>query len=162
MKNSLKISTPTDREIVMTRDFDAPRKLVWDAWTQPELVKRWLGVQGGWTLALCEIDLRVGGRSRYVWRNAEGGSMGLTLICRELIVPEKIVSTERFDEAWYPGEAVGTLLFVERAGKTTLTQTIRYQSKEVRDMVLKTPMERGVSASYDLLDVVLTSLARSS
>ena len=162
MKNSLRIATPSDREIVMTRDFDAPRRLVWQAWTEPALVKQWLGVQNGWALEVCEIELRVGGRSRYLWRNREGGSMGLTMVCRELVVPEKIVSSERFDEAWYPGEAVGTLVFTERGDRTTLSQTVRYDSKEIRDAVLRTPMERGVGASYDLLDGLLKSLPTAS
>jgi uncharacterized protein YndB with AHSA1/START domain len=163
MKNTgnLKITTPTDREIAMTRVFAAPRELVFDAWTRPELVKRWFGAFGGWSLVVCEIDLRVGGAWRYVMRGADGQEMGMSGEYREIVAAERIVSTESFDEPWYEGEAVGTIEFTEQDGKTTLTQTVRYASKEVRDAVLKTPMEHGVAASYDkLAEVLATMLAR--
>jgi uncharacterized protein YndB with AHSA1/START domain len=160
MKNagSLKLTTRGDREIVMTRDFDAPRSLVFDACTKPELVKLWLLGPPGWTMPVCEIDLRVGGAYRYVWRNATNGNeMGMGGVYREIAVPERIVATEKFDEAWYPGEAVGTLVLVEQGGKTTLTQTVLYQSREARDAVLKSGMEKGVAASYDRLAELLAS-----
>ena len=152
---SLTITTPSDREIQMTRVFDAPRKLVFDAYTKPELLKRWLGVFGGWSLDVCEVDLRVGGAYRYVWRRPDGAVMGMGGICRELVVPERIVNTEKFDDPWYEGEAVGTIEFVERDGKTTLTMTVHYASKEIRDAVLKSPMETGVAASFDKLEELL-------
>src|SRR5260370_21651445 len=109
MKNtgSLQMTTPTDREIAMTRVFDASRGLVFDAWTKPELVKRWLGVFGGWSLVVCEIDLRVNGTSRFVWRNSDGREMGMRGVYREVAPPERIVGTESFDDPWYEGEAVG-------------------------------------------------------
>ncbi|MCI0570395.1 MAG: SRPBCC family protein [Myxococcaceae bacterium] len=147
----LSIMTPTDREIAMTRVFDAPRRLVFDAHTKPELVKRWLGVFGGWSLEVCEIDLKVGGSYRYVWRNTDGRELGMGGVYREVVPGERLVSTESFDDSWYEGEAVGTLELVEQGGKTTLTSTVRYASKEVRDAVLKSPMEKGVAASYDKL-----------
>jgi uncharacterized protein YndB with AHSA1/START domain len=109
-------------------------------------------------MPVCEIDLRVGGAYRYVWRAADGPEMGMGGVYREIQAPERLVATERFDEAWYPGEAVGTVVLVERGGKTTLTQTILYQSREARDAVLKTGMERGVAASYDRLAELLPSL----
>jgi uncharacterized protein YndB with AHSA1/START domain len=155
--NTLKISTPSDQEIAMTRVFDAPRRLVFDAWTRPELLKRWLGVFGRWSLAVCEIDLKVGGSFRYVWRGSDGAEMGMSGIFREIVPPERIVSTESFDDPWYEGEAVGTVVFVEQGGKTTVTQTVRYASKEVRDAVLASPMEHGVAASYDKLAELLAS-----
>src|SRR5205814_27542 len=106
-----------ERAGVMTRVFDAARALVFDAHTKPELVKRWLLGPPGWSMPVCEIDLRVGGKYRYVWRhNTKGTQMGMGGVYREIVAPERIVSTERFDEAWYPGEAVGTLLLVERGG----------------------------------------------
>ena len=154
---NLTITTPTDRDIAMTRVFDAPRRLVFAAHTKPELLKRWLGVFGGWALVACEIDLRVGGGSRFVWRRADGRSMGMRGVYREIEAPERIVTTESFDDPWYEGEAVGTLLLVERGGRTTLTNTLRYASKQVRDAVLKSPMERGVSASYDKLADLLAT-----
>jgi uncharacterized protein YndB with AHSA1/START domain len=160
MKNTgaLKVSTPTDREIAITRVFDAPRRLVFEAYTRPELVKRWLGVRGGWSLEVCEIDLKVGGASRYVWREPNGAVMGMRGVYREIVPAERIVSTESFDDPWYEGEAVGTVVFVEQGGKTTLTTTVLYASKEVRDAVLRTPMERGVAESYDKLAELLPSL----
>jgi uncharacterized protein YndB with AHSA1/START domain len=155
---TLTVTTPTDREIVMTRVFDAPRRMVFDAHTKPELVKRWLLGPPGWSMPVCEIDLRVGGKYRYGWRrDADGAQMGMGGVYREIVAPERIVNTERFDEAWYPGEGVGTLVLTERQGKTTLTHTMRYQSREARDGVLKSDMETGVAASYDRLAEMLAS-----
>ncbi len=154
----LKITTSGDRELVMTRVFDAPRKLVFDAHTKPELVKRWLLGPPGWSMPVCEIDLRVGGKYRYVWRHDTNGTeMGMGGVYREIRAPERLVSTERFDEAWYPGEAVGTLVLVEQGGRTTLTHTMRYESREARDAVIKSNMEKGVTASYDRLAELLAS-----
>ncbi|HEV7618547.1 MAG TPA: SRPBCC family protein [Burkholderiaceae bacterium] len=159
MKNTgnLKVTTPSDREIAMTRVFDAPRRLVFDAHTKPELVKRWLLGPPGWTMPVCEIDLRVGGSYRYVWHGQNGSEMGMRGIYREIVPAERIVCTESFDDPWYEGEAVGTTVFVERGGKTTLTTTVLYASKEIRDAVLKSPMEQGVAASYDRLADLLAS-----
>jgi len=158
----LQITTPTEREIVMTRVFDAPRRLVFEALTKPELLKRWLGVFGGWSLAVCEIDLRPGGTYRYLWRGPEGAEMGMRGVYREIVRPERIVSTESFDQSWYPGQAVGTAVLVEQDGKTTLTTTVLYESREARDAVIRSPMEQGVSAGYDMLDELLaTTLVRA-
>ena len=159
---NLQVSLPSDREIAMTRVFDAPRRLVFDAHTKPELVRRWLGVFGGWSMEVCEIDLRVGGGYRYVWRGPDGARMGMRGVYREIVPGERIVSTEVFDEAWYEGEAVGTIAFAEQGGRTTVTMTVRYASKAARDGVLQTPMEQGVSAGYDTLAGVLESLGRGA
>ena len=122
---TLTLTAPGEREIVMTRVFDAPRQLVFDALTKPALVKRWLLGPPGWSMPICEIDLRVGGKYRYVWRkDNDGTEMGMGGVYREIVVPERLVTTERFDEAWYPGEAVGTLVLVEQRGRTTVTQTM--------------------------------------
>jgi len=142
----------------MTRVFDAPRHLVFEAYTKPELVKRWLGVRNGWTLDVCEIDLRVGGRYRYVWRGANGQEMGMGGVFLEIEPPERIVSTEKFDNPWYPGEAVGTVRLVEQGGKTTLILSVLYQSQEVRDAILQSPMAVGVGESFDKLAEVLASM----
>lgn len=157
MLNKLKVEARGDREIVMTRAFAAPRPLVFDAFTKPELLRQWLLGPPGWTMPVCEIDLRVGGRYRYVWVNNDGTEMGMGGVYKEIVVPERIVATELFDQAWYPGEGLGTVVLTERAGRTTLTQTLLYESREVRDMVLKSPMESGVNASYDRLEQVLAS-----
>ena len=155
----LQVTTPSDREIAMTRVFDAPRNLVFDAFTKPELLKRWLGVRGGWTLALCEVDLKVGGAYRYVWRGPKGQEMGMGGVFREVVRPERVVCTEKFDESWYEGDAVDTMTFVERNGKTTATTTVLYASKAARDGVLKSPMDKGVAEGYDKLDEVLAAMS---
>jgi uncharacterized protein YndB with AHSA1/START domain len=156
-KAGLQVNLRGDREIVMTRVFHAPRGLVFEAMTKPELVKKWLLGPPGWTMPVCEIDLRVGGTYRYVWRHSNGDEMGMGGVYREVAVPERVVATERFDQAWYAGEAVGTLLLSEQEGKTTVTQTVLYQSREARDGVLKSGMESGVAASYDRLEEMLAS-----
>jgi uncharacterized protein YndB with AHSA1/START domain len=153
---NLKLTTRGDREIVITRAFDAPRKLVFDAFTKPGLVKQWLLGPDGWSMPVCEIDLKVGGKYRYVWRrDKDGTEMGMGGVYREIVAPERIVATEKFDQSWYPGEALGTFVLIEQAGKTTLTQTVLYESREARDGVLKSGMEKGVVASYDRLAKLL-------
>src|SRR6267378_1781568 len=155
----LQITTPSDRELAMTRVFDAPRRLVFDALTKPELVKQWLLGPPGWTMPVCEIDLRVGGQYRYVWRRESSGKeMGMGGVYREIVPQERLVCTELFDEAWYPGEALVTTTLVEQGGRTTLTSTMLYVSQETRDAVLKSGMERGVVASYDRLEELLASI----
>lgn len=156
----LQVTTPSDREIAMTRVFDAPRRLVWDAHTKPELLKRWLGVHNGWILAACDIDLNVGGAYRYVWRNPNGVEMGMGGVYREIVAPERLVATEKFDQSWYPGEALDTTVLVERAGKTTITVTVRYESKEARDGVLRSPMKEGMESGYDKLAELLAEIAK--
>jgi uncharacterized protein YndB with AHSA1/START domain len=156
---NLKITAPGDREIVMTRSFNAPRALVFDAFTKPELVKQWLLGPPGWTMPVCESDPRVGGKYRYVWRNIKNGTeMGMGGVYREVAPPERIVATEKFDESWYPGGAVVTFVLTEQAGETTVTQTILYDSREAREAVLKSPMESGVTAGFNRLEELLESL----
>lgn len=156
---SLMVTTPTDREIVMTRIFDASRELVFDAYTKPELLKRWLSGPPGWTFEVCEVDLRVGGGYRYVWRNADGTGMGMRGTFREIVRPERLVSTELFDEDWTGGETLGTNVFTEQGGKTILTQTILYSTRAARDGALKTPMAEGMAYGYDRLAVLLATVA---
>jgi uncharacterized protein YndB with AHSA1/START domain len=155
------IVTPRgDREIEMKREFNAPRKMVFDAFTKPELIKRWLLGPDGWTMPVCEVELKVGGRYRYVWRQEDKGiDMGISGTYREIAPPARIVHTEKFDESWYPGEAVITTEFVERGGKTILTMTIVYESREARDTALKSGMEKGVEMSYKRLDAMFTKAA---
>jgi len=155
---NLEVAARGEREIVMTRVFDAPRRLVFDACTKPEIVRQWLLGPDGWSMPVCEIDLRVGGRYRYVWRrDRDGTEMGMGGVFREIVPPERLVTTEEFDDPWYPGQAIGALVLVEEAGRTTLTQTMLYESREARDGVLKSPMEEGVAASYDRLEKILAS-----
>ena len=155
---TLKLTTPSDREIAMTRVFDAPRQLVFDAHTKPDLVRQWLLGPPGWSMPVCEMDLRVGGTYRWVWRHDSNGTeMGMGGVYREIVAPERLVTTERFDDAWYPGEALNTLVLIEQGGRTTLTQTMRYESRAARDAVIKSNMEQGVAASYDRLADLLAS-----
>jgi uncharacterized protein (TIGR03086 family) len=155
---ALTIATPTDREIVMTRAFDAPRHLVFEALTRPELVSRWLGVFGEWSMETCEIDLRVGGAYRYVWRGPGGKRMGMGGVYREVEPTWRLVATEQFDESWYPGEALVTTVLTQQGARTTITTTELYQSREARDTALASGMERGVAAGYEALDAVLLSM----
>jgi uncharacterized protein YndB with AHSA1/START domain len=157
MKNTgtLKVVTPTDREIVMTRVFDAPRHLVWDAFTKPELLKRWFGPRG-WSMVVCEVDLRVGGGFRFVLHSPDGKDMGMRGVYREIVAPERSVHMESFDD--YPGESQVTGAFVEQGGQTTLIATVLYPSQEVRDIVIKSGMEHGAAESYDKLAELLASI----
>jgi uncharacterized protein YndB with AHSA1/START domain len=155
---TLQITTPSEREIVMSRVFDAPRNLVFDAWTKPELLERWLGVRGGWSMVVCEVDLRVGGAYRFVWRGPDGAEMGMGGDYREIAPPERLVATESFDDPWYSGEALDTIVLVEEGGKTTATTTVLYESEEIRDAVLESGMARGVAESYDMLAEYLASM----
>jgi uncharacterized protein YndB with AHSA1/START domain len=141
-----------DREIAIVRTFDAPRELVYEAWTRPELVKRWLGAFGGWQLDVCEMDLREGGAYRWVWKNPERNkTMGAGGVFREITAPARIVMTQRFDDPWFEGEALITTTFDEKDGRTTLTELCRYETTAIRDGVLRSPMESGVEAGYDAL-----------
>lgn len=155
--NTLQVTAPSDREIVMTRVFDAPRQLVFDAHTKPDLVRRWLLGPPGWTMPVCEIDLRVGGRFRYVWRKDDGAEMGMGGVFREIVRPERIVHTELFDQDWTGGETVSTTRFTERDDRTTLTITTLYSSKEARDGALKSGMTDGMEVGYARLDELLAA-----
>jgi uncharacterized protein YndB with AHSA1/START domain len=156
----LTVTTPSDLEVVMTRTFDAPRNLVFDAWTKPDLLKRWFGRQED-DLIVCDIDLRVGGDYRFVWRMREGGEMGMHGNYREVLINERLVCTENFEPPYdevMGGEAVTTMSFLEREGRTTLTATTRYKSREARDGAIATGMEEGAAETYDRLADLLTTL----
>jgi uncharacterized protein YndB with AHSA1/START domain len=157
--DSFKVSTPTDHEIQVTRDFNAPLQLVFDAFTKPELVRRWLLGPPGWTMPLCEIDLKVGGAYRYLWRHSDDGrEMGMGGVFREIVSPERLVATEKFDESWYPGEALDTTVFVEEGDITKTTITVLYESKEARDTARRSGMESGMAAGYNRLEELLSSM----
>ena len=151
----MKVTTPTDREVVITRLFDAPRGMVFDAHTKPDLVQRWLLGPPGWTMPVCEIDLRVGGQYRYVWENAGGQRMGVSGTFKEIVRPSRIVITQLFDEDWTGGETIVITELAEQGGKTTLTTTVRYASREARDGALKTGMTTGMEAGYEQLEHLL-------
>jgi uncharacterized protein YndB with AHSA1/START domain len=158
----LKVTLPSDCEILVTREFAAPRQLVFDAHTKPEMVKQWLFGPAGWSMSICEIDLRVGGKYRYVWRNeSEGQEFGTAGVFMEIGAPGKIVSTERFEGALDQGEAVNTMLLTEKAGKTVLTLLMRYPSKEVREGALQSGMNEGIEMSFARLEQQLAAAGKA-
>ena len=156
---TLKITTPGDREIVMTRVFDAPRRLVFDAFTKPELLKRWLLGPPGWEMVVCEVNLKVGGTYHFRWRNTDGSEMAMRGVYREIVPPERVVSTETFEFGCdaQSGEQFGTTVLSEQGGETTLTSTLVYPSKQARDATIASGMEKGVTASYDRLAELLAA-----
>jgi len=155
---TLQFSTPGDREIVMKRAFMARRELVFDAFVRPELLRQWFYGKPGGTLAVCEVALKAGDPFRYVWRDEDGSEMGMRGVCLEFVRPERMVATEQFDVRWYPGEAVGEIALEENNGITLLTQTIRYETRAAREIVLRTPMEHGVALGYDRLAKLVESM----
>lgn len=155
--DSFEMSTPGDREIRVTRLFNAPRALVFEAFTKPELVQRWLLGPAGWTMPICEIDLRVGGAYRYVWRQESNGSeIGLSGVFREIARPERLVATEK--TSWHAEEAIDTTVFVEEGPLTRMTLTVLFETTEARDAARRSGMDRGMAASYDRAEELLGSL----
>jgi uncharacterized protein YndB with AHSA1/START domain len=155
--DTFKVSTPSDREIRLTRLFDAPRHLVFEAMSRPEHIRRWWGQLGdGYSVPVCEVDPRPGGAWRFVNRhpNGEAAFYG---VYREITPPDRVVFTEIF--APFPdAESVVTAVFTNEKGKTRITVDCLYPSPEVRDMVLKSDMEKGAAASYDRLEEVAKEL----
>ena len=152
MTRTVDVTTPSEREIRVTREFDAPRTLVFDCHTKPEFVKRWLLGPPGWTMPVCEIDLRVGGKYLYTWRNdADGSEFSIGGVHREITPPERIVTLENF----MGEEALCTLTLTEKNGRTTLVQNMQFENQEKRDQALKTGMTDGMGSSYDRLESVL-------
>jgi uncharacterized protein YndB with AHSA1/START domain len=160
LSGSAVLSTPTDTEIVMVREFDAPPELVWKAWTTPELVSRWWPGKRG-TMKTCEIDLRVGGQWRYVMEAGEGGyEVAFHGEYREIVEAEKLVNTEVFEGAPpEAGAALNTNVFEAiEGGRTRLTMTTAVGSKEVRDMIIGTGMETGAQEGLDIIDEIVAEL----
>lgn len=163
-KHSSSVTLPNDLEVVVERKFNAPRALVFAAWTTPRLLRRWLLAPPGWTMPVCEMDVRIGGAFRWRWRNDEGAEFGFSGEFRELEPPKRMVHVERYDPgdiggemvSGETGEALVTSELTEHAGVTTFTMTIRYASKDVRDAALKTGMTDGMEMSYEKLDALLT------
>ncbi len=161
MPNKLTISTPTERGLVMTRDFDAPRRLVWDAMTKPDLIRRWLFCPPGWQMTSCEEDVRVGGAYHWAWNGPDGKpAMSMRGVYREVVPPERLTRTEVFEfgcGGMSSEEQTMTMAFTERNGKTTVTISGEYTTKEARDAALASGMEQGVSAGYDNLETMLAA-----
>ena len=151
------LTLPSDRELVITRTFDAPRRLVFEAMTTPEHVRRWYGPRR-LTMTVCEIDLRVGGSWRYVVRDPDGNEFGFSGVYREIVPPERLVTTEGFEGM--PGhEYIATLTLDEHDGRTTLTNTLLYQSVEDRTGHMQSGMEPGMRETLDRLAELLATLA---
>lgn len=146
-------TTPSDLEVVATRTFAAPRALVWDCWTKPEHLAQWMLGPDGWSMPVCESDLRPGGAWRYVWENTDGQRMEMTGTHREVTPPERLVQTERWGADW--PETINTLMLTEKDGMTQVTCTILYPSKEARDAAMATGMADGWSLSNNRLDAHL-------
>jgi uncharacterized protein YndB with AHSA1/START domain len=157
---TFKVTTSSDRAVTLTRLFDAPRELVFDAMTQPEHIVRWWGMLGeGYSVPVCEVDLRVGGAWKFV--NAfPKGECTFYGVYKEISRPDRLVFTEIFEPYPDSGSLV-TSTFTEEGGKTRLTVIAEYPSKDVRDMVLKSGMEHGAAISYDRLEEVASELAAS-
>jgi uncharacterized protein YndB with AHSA1/START domain len=154
--SNLALTLPSDREIVMTRVFDAPRRLVFEAWTKPEHLTRWWGRRGS-TLPVCEMDFRPGGAWRFVERGRDGGEHAFRGVYREIVPPERLVYTFEFEGM--PGHvSIETLTFVEQDGKTTLVNTVLFESVEDRDGMLRSGMEAGAVETLDRLAEHLTEL----
>lgn len=155
---SFKVTTPSDREITITRLFDAPRSLVFEAMTKPEHVRKWWGcLDERYSVTGCHIDLRVGGAWRFVGKGPDGQNPVFYGVYREINPPDRLVYTEIY-EPFPEVESVVTQILTEERGKTRITITSLYPSLEVRDMVLKTGMEHGAALSYDKLEEVAHQL----
>ncbi len=149
-------ATPSDRDVVVTRVVDAPRRLVFEAMSSPQHVPHWMTGPEGWTMPVCEIDLRPGGTWRYVYRKADGTEMTMQGSYREVAPPERVVSTESWGPEW--PETVNTMELTETGGRTTITMTIRYPSPEARDAALQSGMKEGMNQSFARLDALLDTL----
>jgi uncharacterized protein YndB with AHSA1/START domain len=157
-----RVTLPTDEQILITREFDAPRHLVWEAWTTPELVKRWWNAKRG-EVTVAEIDLRVGGKWRYAMVTEDGFEVGFHGEYREIVPNERMVSTELYEgvpEGVSEEDAttVNTATFTEKDGRTTLTILVQAPSKETRDAIVESGMEAGMQDALDLLEEVAVSL----
>ncbi len=150
-------STPSDTQVRITRIVDAPRHLVYDAYTRPEHLQKWMLGPEGWTMPICEIDARPGGAWRYGWRKDSGSEMIMGGIITEIVPNERIVNTERWGPEW--PETMNTVEFTEEGGLTTITTTVTYPSKEARDAALQTGMKDGMEVSFARLEKLLDSLA---
>jgi uncharacterized protein YndB with AHSA1/START domain len=155
LQNALEVSTPNERAILITRGFDAPPAKVFECFTQPALVSRWMLGPPGWTMPVCTVDLRVGGKYRFEWRSEDGATMGMTGTFREIVPNEKLVSTEIFDEDWTGGEASVELTFAESKGRTIATYLLTYSSPQARDGALASGMADGMEMGFKNLDEVL-------
>jgi uncharacterized protein YndB with AHSA1/START domain len=146
-------TTPSDRELAVTRVFDAPRALVFDAWTRPEHIASWMLGPDGWSMPVCEVDLRSGGAWRFVWRSADGRELRMDGVYREVSPPERMVFTEAWGGDW--PLTLNTVVLAEEDGRTRLTYTVQYVSTGARAAAFSTGMSEGMSQSLDRLAAYL-------
>jgi uncharacterized protein YndB with AHSA1/START domain len=160
MSKTVNVTTPTDRELVITRVFEAPREHVFRAMSEPALLQCWLAGPPGWTTTACESDLRPGGQFRHAWRSADGTEMAMRGTYQEVSAPERIIRTESFEFGCQPqaGEQLATLTLTQQGNQTHLSITVLYPTKEARDATLASGMEQGLNASYNTLDKILPTL----
>jgi uncharacterized protein YndB with AHSA1/START domain len=150
-------ATPSDTQVRFTRVVDAPRRLVFETYTQPKHLRKWLLGPKGWVMTVCEIDTRPGGAWKYSWRKDDGSELTLQGKVKEFSPPERFVTTETWGPQW--PETLNTVVFTESQGQTTITITIAYPSKEARDAALKTGMKEGLDQSFANLDQLLATIA---
>jgi uncharacterized protein YndB with AHSA1/START domain len=150
-------STPSDLELVATRVFDAPRELVWEAWTSPEHLPHWMLGPQGWSMPICELDLRPGGAWHFVWRHSDGREMEMRGTYQEVSPPDRLVSTESWGGDW--PETLNTVILSEDESKTIMTQTVRWPSREARDAALGTGMTDGMALSFDRLAELVETIS---
>ena len=165
-ERKLVIDAVGDREVVITRSLAAPRQLVFDAWTKPDQVPRWCA-GNGWSMPVCQIDLRVGGAWRYILHGPQGLKMGIKGVYQEIAAPDRLVTTESYDDGeggpltgrleMFTGESINTLTLVERNGVTTASVQVLYPDRQARDRVLGGGMEHGYAEAFDLLDRLLAT-----
>jgi uncharacterized protein YndB with AHSA1/START domain len=154
MPNPLTITTPGDRDIVVVREFDAPRDLVWLCYSKPELMRRWYGLPD-WTMTVCDIDFRIGGKWRFVTVGPSGYEMGSQGLYTGIVEPERIDQTEYYDDDWTKGGSANSVVFTEADGRTTATLTVTYSSPEARAAAVATPMALGMEIGFKRLDTLL-------
>jgi uncharacterized protein YndB with AHSA1/START domain len=154
MPKPLTITTPGDRDIVVVRQFDAPRDLVFLCYSRPELLRRWYGMPD-WTTFVCDIDFRVGGKYRIGQRSPDGYELASQGVYTVIVEPERIDQTEYYDDDWTKGGSVNSLIFTEKDGRTTPTLTVTYSSPEARAAAVATPMADGMEIGFKRLDAVL-------
>jgi uncharacterized protein YndB with AHSA1/START domain len=160
----LKVTTPSDLEIVITRGFNAPRQIVWEAMSNPEILKRWLFGPPGWSMTVCEGDLRAGGTFHWAWSGPEGVQMAMRGVYREVEAPERVVRTETFEVGCNAqvGEQLASMVLTDEGERTGLILTLSYPTNEARDGALASGLEQGMSAGYNRLDELLSSGSANS
>jgi uncharacterized protein YndB with AHSA1/START domain len=157
VRNTLTVTTPNDLEVHVSREFDAPRDVVWDAMTKPEMIRNWVFGPPGWEMTQCEDDPRVGGGFRWAWRGPDGAEMSMHGNYKEVTPKSRVVRNEIFEMSGAPpmGEQLATLELSDKGNRTALKITLRYDSKEARDGAVASGMEHGMAASYDRLEELL-------